>query len=267
MSASGAVIKLGGSVLTDKASGQPRVNATLLGALATELAEIAVRPLIIVHGAGSYGHPVVERTGIHRGLSDEESRLAMGEAQRLQYLLCAEVAARLLDAGLPVFPVQASASAILEHGKLVHWGHQGIEGLMTEGLVPLLYGVPAVDRARGCAILSGDVIATNVAAQFDIPLLVHATLTDGVFEADPATDPQAPRIARIDRHNWGAVRPLVGTSAATDVTGGMAAKIQTLLDLAQTGLHSRIVSAQIPGRITDAIQGRDVGTLICWESP
>ena len=190
----------------------------------------------------------------------------MGEAQRLQYLLCAEVAARLLDAGLPVFPIQASAFAIQERGRLVDFSYAAIEGLVAQGLVPLLYGVPAVDRAQGCSILSGDVIATNVAARLGIPLLIHATLTDGVFEADPASHPEAQRIARIDRSNWETVRNAVGTSAAIDVTGGMAAKIQALLDLAQAGPRSRIVSAQIAGRITDAIQGRDVGTLVCWES-
>lgn len=264
MLGSGAVIKLGGSVLTDKAGGRLSINAPLLGLLAAELAEISVRPLVLVHGAGSYGHPIVARTGIHRGLSDEESRLAMGEAQRLQYVLCTEVASRLLDAGLPVFPVQASAAAVLDQGELVHFSYDVVEGLVGHGLVPLLYGVPAVDRSRGCAILSGDVIAARIAVRLRIPLLVHATLTDGVFEADPASDPGARRIPRIHRDNWRELRSRLGGSAAQDVTGGMAGKVEALLKLAEKGLVSRIVSATIPGRITDAVAGREVGTLVCW---
>jgi isopentenyl phosphate kinase len=49
-----------------------------------------------------------------------------------------------------------------------------------------------------------------------------------------------------------------------DVTGGMAGKVASLLALAGTGVVSRIVSAEIPGRIASALRGEAVGTLVTW---
>ena len=75
-------------------------------------------------------------------------------------------------------------------------------------------------------------------------------LLDGTEEAD----------------NWQTVRPLLGGSADVDVTGGMAGKVEALLELARTGPKSRIVSAKIPGRVTEALAGKEVGTWVCWEA-
>ncbi len=267
MSADGAVVKLGGSVVTDKASEALRVRVDVVQRLADELAALTTRPLVLVHGAGSYGHRIVRRTGIHRGLSDLDSRLALGETQRLQYDLDSRITALLLEAGLPVMPVQASASARMQAGKLVAMDTDTLRLMCDQGLVPLLYGVPAVDSALGCAILSGDQIAPYVARQLGIRTLVHVTDVDGVYDDDPADNPQAIRIARVDRDSWHEARRRLSGSRSVDVTGGMAGKVEALLDLAREGLVTRIVSGHVPGRLTAALAGEDVGTLVCWEEP
>jgi isopentenyl phosphate kinase len=189
----------------------------------------------------------------------------MGEAQRALYQLSAEVTGALLTAELPVFPIQASATAVMTAGRLDSIDFSGVQRLLSLGLVPVLYGVPAVDTLQGCSILSGDVIAAHAASALGIRLLIHATQTDGVYDADPAHVAGAERIPRIDRHNWNTVRPKLGGSAGVDVTGGMAGKVGALLELAKRGLCSRIVSARIPGRITAALKGQPVGTWISWE--
>jgi isopentenyl phosphate kinase len=260
------VIKLGGSVVTEKSGRGLRFDEELVVRLADELARVEVRPLVLVHGAGSFGHQIVKRSGIDQGLGGPESLLALGETQRLQHVLTAQVAAVLLRARIPVIPVQASASAVMREGKLEQMDLGAVRLLIERGMVPLLSGVPAVDRERGCSILSGDVIVAYLARTLDLPLVIHATDTDGVFDADPHRVKQARRIPRIDQTNWEKVRPLLGGSAAVDVTGGMLGKVEGLLELARGGPRSRIVSALVPGRIRSALAGEDVGTLIAWEA-
>jgi isopentenyl phosphate kinase len=261
----GVVVKLGGSVVTDKGSEELRVRRELVSRLAGELAEAAPRPLVLVHGAGSYGHQIVRRTRIHEGLQGPESLLHWGETQRLQYDLDARIAGILLEAGLPVMPFQASASAVMESRRLVSMDVEAL-GLMVErGLIPLLYGVPAVDRVQGCSILSGDQIAPFVASALGIGRLIHATNVDGVYDGDPSRDPTARRIDRIDRSNWDEVRTRLSGSRAVDVTGGMAGKVEALVKLAREGLEVRILDATIPGRLAAALAGEPVGTLVCWE--
>lgn len=261
----GAVVKLGGSLVTDKASAELSVDVALVERLAREIAGAGTRPLVLVHGAGSFGHRIVARTGIHRGLSGDESLLAMGETQRLQHELDNVVAEVLLAAGLPVMPVQASASAVMEAGVLRRMDVAAVREMVERGLIPLLYGVPAVDTVQGCSILSGDQIAPYVARHLGIPRLIHVTDVDGVFDADPAAEPGARRIDRVDRHNWDQVRVRLCGSASVDVTGGMAGKVESLLVWARQGLSSRIVSGRVPGRLAQALAGQDVGTLVSWE--
>ncbi len=259
-----AVVKLGGSVLTDKAGGALVVDEALVARLAAELAAHRPERLVVVHGAGSFGHRIVKESGIHRGLTDAASRRAMGETQRLQYELDAIVVRLLLAAGLPAMPVQASATAVLEDGALVHLDPTALRVLLEQGLVPVLYGVPAVDRVRGCAILSGDVIAPHVAHALGLGRLVHATDVDGVFTADPRADPRATHLPRVHRGNWAEVRARLAGSGSVDVTGGMAGKVAELVAWAERGLSSRIVDARVPGRLAAALMDEPVGTLVDW---
>ena len=55
------ILKLGGSVVTLK--DRPRTpNTEAITRLATEVATAGPRRLIIVHGGGSYGHPLVRHS-------------------------------------------------------------------------------------------------------------------------------------------------------------------------------------------------------------
>lgn len=265
VTSNGVVVKLGGSVVTDKRADEPRVNHEVVSRLARELADAAPRPLVLVHGAGSFGHLIVDRTKIHEGVSGPQSLLDWGETQRLQYDLDSAIARLLLAEGLPVMPCQASATAVMRAGRLVYMDLDAVKLMVERGLVPLLYGVPAVDVDQGCSILSGDQIAPFVAGQLGLDRLVHGTDVDGVFEEDPARNAAAERIDRIDASNWPEVRRRLRGSKAVDVTGGMAGKVEALLRLAAGGLQVRIVDATVPGRLAAALRGEDVGTLVCWE--
>lgn len=260
--ARGAVVKLGGSVVTDKASTELRVREELVLRVGREIAEAAPRPLVVVHGAGSFGHQIVERTRLHEGLGSGATLLDWAETQRLQYELDARIASALVAAGLPAVPCQASASAVMRGRTLERMDVEALALMVERGAVPLLYGVPAVDLEQGCSILSGDQIAPYVAKALGIGLVVHGTDVDGVFDADPATVPAARRIDHVHPGNWGEVRARLAGSRATDVTGGMAGKVSALIRLASEGVRSRIVDARIPGRVAAALRGEPVGTLV-----
>jgi isopentenyl phosphate kinase len=260
-----AVVKLGGSVITDKAGGTLTIHAELVTRLVEELAASRPERLVVVHGAGSFGHRIVKKTRIHAGLSDAGSRRAMGETQCLQYELDVAVSRLLIAAGLPAMPVQASALAVLDEGRVTHFDTTVLGDLLDQGLVPVLYGVPAVDRKRGCAILSGDVIAPRVAHALGLERMIHVTDVDGVFTADPRSDPQAAPVPHVHRDNGEAVAARLAGSSSIDVTGGMATKLRELLHWAERGLTSRIVSAHVPGRLTAALNDEPGGTLVTWQ--
>ena len=258
------VVKLGGSVITDKRGDRPRIRRRVLARLAGELGAAShghVRG--IVHGAGSFGHGPVLRSGIHRGARTAAHRLAWAEIQVLQNELNAAVCRALQRAGLPAIPIQASAMALLEDGKLIAYQDGAIRHLGEQSMIPVLYGVPAGDRARGCAILSGDVILPELAVSLGVDHLILGTDVNGVFTADPRQDRAARQIPRITPSTWSTVQHTIGGASSTDVTGGMRGKVETLLSWVDRGLTSRIIDLNRPGQLAEALGGKAVGTLIC----
>ena len=83
--------------------------------------------------------------------------------------------------------------------------------------------------------------------------LILVGVVDGVYERDPLRDPAARRIPEISTENWTSVRSALGGSHATDVTGGMLAKVEGMVNLVRQlpGLTVHLVSGERPG----ALQG------------
>lgn len=259
------VLKIGGSVITDKRSEEPRVNRGNLDRIAKEIAE-GYNPdrmrLILIHGAGSYGHQIVKKTGIDKGISTKQQLVDFAETQRLQNVLNCIVADYLIKNGLPAISCQASASAVMDGKKLVAMDTDAIKGFLEIGLIPVLYGVPAYDRKQKCSILSGDEIAPYLAKQLKARKIIHGTDVDGIFTADPKKDRNAKLIPLVTENNFEEVRKSLSGSSVVDVTGGMMKKVSELLDVAKAGIESQIVNALTSGNVKRALNGEAFGTIV-----
>lgn len=256
------IIKVGGSVITDKKSAEPKLNEAALEIFAKDISAIFKKKssrLIICHGAGSYGHQIVKRTGIHNGIETAEQAHAFAETQKQMNELNVLVCSALLKQGVPAIPAQTSACAIMDSGRISDFDTKAIEGFLEVRMVPVVYGVPAFDKKQKCSILSGDQIAPFLAKKLGAKKIIHGTNVDGIFTADPNKNPAAEKISEISQQNIEQVKKLLGGSAATDVTGGMLGKVSELLEL---GIESQIVDALIEGRIVEAFEGKNVGTKI-----
>lgn len=248
-----AVLKIGGSIITDRDSDDPRVDRDAMRRTAHEIASYD-GDLVLVHGAGSFGHPLVAERDVDAGLRTDEDRVDLAWIQRLQNELNASYCDVLQDAEVPAFPVQPSAAALMRDGALDAFYTDAAAALLDRDMVPVLFGVPAIDTEQDVAILSGDVTAPAVAADIDADIVLHATDVDGVHDGDPAdagsepvdvlTDPDA--VAFVDGD-----RP--------DVSGRMAGKVRALFDHDRRG---RIFSGTEAGEIDRALHGAAVGTLV-----
>jgi isopentenyl phosphate kinase len=256
------VLKIGGSVITDKFSETPKINLGNLKRISKEIASVYNKnkmSLIIVHGVGSYGHLIVKKTGIDKGIKTENQLKDFAETQRLQNELNCIVTKYLIEEGIPAFPCQASAFAVMNSGKLVNMDTSTIEGLLKIGMVPVLYGVPAYDEIQKCSILSGDEIAPYLAVKLNAKKIIHATNVDGIFTSDPNKNPDAKLITEINSKNIDQVKNWLTGSTATDVTGGMFKKVSELLGI---GIESQIINTLTNGNIARAFRNEKIGTVI-----
>jgi len=250
-------------VITDKHSESPKVDFSNLNRLADEIARARPDRLIFMHGAGSYGHVIVKKTGIGFGIKTKEQVLAFAETQRLQNELNSIVCKVLIEKGVPAIPCQASASAVMNKGRLVSMDTEAIKGMLETGLVPVLYGVPAYDMDQKCSILSADQIAPYLALKLGAKRIIHGTNVDGVFTGDPNKNPKAELIPEITSKNFDQIRQWLTGSTAIDVTGGMFGKVKECMDVAKDGVESFLVNALKQDYVRKALSGeRVIGTVI-----
>src|SRR4030042_2043405 len=101
-------VKLGGSVITDKAKPFTE-RKDVINRLATEIHSSQERTgatLIVGHGGGSYPHVPAERYKTHLGIVSEESRMGSALVQDAASRLNRIVVNALLTAGEPAISVQ-----------------------------------------------------------------------------------------------------------------------------------------------------------------
>jgi len=251
------LLKIGGALITEKSRREPTANKENLKRIAKEIKEgfnSELNNLILVHGAGSYGHPIVEATQIDKGIKTVDQVIAMAQTQMLQNQLNIIVCEHLLEVGLPAIPYQASASAVMRDCELVSINSDLINNLLQKELIPVLYGTPAYDEIQACSILSGDQIITRLAEVLNPVRVILATNVPGVL------DDKGNIIPKIDKHNFDSIKEFLKESTAPDVTGGMLGKITELLSI--KGLTSEIIGGE-PGKIQRCLKGeKGLGTTI-----
>jgi isopentenyl phosphate kinase len=251
------LIKIGGSLITKKSYSKPVMNWQNLRRIAKELSYITKMKdysFIIVHGAGSYGHPLVEQNKIHKGIKKPSQRLDMAHTQLVQHKLTINFAKELIKNSIPAFPLQASAIALMEDKKLKDLSIGPIRGLVNNKIFPVLGGVPAYDLAQVCSILSGDDVMVYLAKHLNAEMMLFATDVDGIYDRDP----NLYRDARLIRH-YKKASAVLGYSLNPDVTGGMKEKVNKVLE---SRVRTLIFNGNSPYNLIKALKGKDVGTRI-----
>lgn len=258
------VIKLGGSAITDK-SEDFSLRGKTIKRIAEELSSIEDK-FILVHGGGSFGHPVASKYEISKGYHEKKQLLGFSKTHNVMEKLNQEVVDALIGAGIPAVPVQTSSCSIVKDGEIVSMNLEIIKGFLDLGMVPVLYGDSVLDREKDMTILSGDQILTYLADEFNAEQVLVGMDTEGIFTKDPKINEDAELIPKITPESWENISNLVEFSSGKDVTGGIKNKIEVLIGLAEKGIESQIINIQNPENIGKAIRtDKKVGTKISKE--
>ena len=253
-------LKLGGTLITDKRQAEsPRLD--VLARLAQEIADARRQnpalQLVIGHGSGSFGHVTARRYGTRDGVRTPEEwqgfAITADAAARLNWI----VTANLLAAGLPVWSIQPGATLRCEDGRVVAGPEDTVALALERGLTPLVHGDVALDSVRGGTIASTEEIFDWLARSLPPQRIILAGEVDGVFSADPLRFPDAEPIREITPASLASLKAGLGASHGTDVTGGMAAKIDQAMAMAgrRPGLEVIICGGLQAGNVAKALLG------------
>ncbi|MDR2966741.1 MAG: isopentenyl phosphate kinase family protein [Methanobacteriaceae archaeon] len=264
------ILKLGGSVLTKKDSNHAEVNYKNLNRIATEIHNFFLVKdsnhdfadgLIIVHGAGSFGHPYAQKYQIGKPFKREEygeKRIGFSKTQNSVNKLNTIICECLISKKIPCVSIQPSSFITTNNKRINTFNLNLIVKYLDEGFVPVIYGDVVLDTKLKVAVLSGDQILQYIAKNLKsrkINEIILGTDVDGVFTKNPKKHNNAKLIRKVSSLEDIEV---LDSTTNIDVTGGMIGKIKELLELADLGIESKIINANKEGLIANALLNKKV---------
>ena len=260
------ILKIGGSILTNKDSAESEIDSASLARIAREIRaslDISDKQLIVVHGAGSFGHPPAKEYRIGEAFDEEEypqKRIGFCKTQNAVKKLNMLICEAFIEEGLPVVAIPAS-SFMTATGKRITEGNLEFFGkYLSKGFIPVIYGDVVLDSELEICVISGDQLIQYLAVNLNPDRVILGTDVDGVYSKNPKTHDDAIFFDRFS--SLEDLDTLEGTTNV-DVTGGMIGKIKELLYLADLGIESKIINAEVKDNIFKVLEDEDVkGTVI-----
>ena len=256
------IIKLGGSVITDKESFTPKVRLGTVKQLSRDIFSIykeARYGVVLVHGAGSYGHPIVKKHSLHKGMTNNIQKLAYSQTVQNMLELNGILVQNLIENSVPAVSLPPHTFTTNTKGKFRGLDTKLIEMYLKNDQVPTLFGDAVLDKDWGCSILSCDTIVSYLARRFKAEKVVFLSDVDGVFTNDPKKDPNAKLIPLISNQNLGSVlkalKKEVGLNKRADVTGEIYGKILSLKKNLK-GIQVLITNGLMPNSLINALQNK-----------
>ena len=243
------VIKIGSSTLTTSESS---IDYGYLRKLADQVARVrdaGWQPVIVTSAAIACG---LEALGIHRRPTDMPSlQAAASVGQSALSTAYAEVFARH---GIVTSTVLLTRRDTADRQAYLH-ARNTLLRLLDLGVVPIINENDTVAVEQ---IKFGD-NDTLAACLIDADLLVILSDIDGLYDANPNTNPQAKLIEHVDKIGP-EILAVAGGAGSTVGSGGMITKIKAARVLMVAGIPLIICYGRQDNVVVDAAAGKQVGT-------
>ena len=246
------VVKVGTSSLTEKSG---RLAPEKLHSVTEQIAALrdaGHQVVLVTSGAIAAGYPLLGYRERPTGVAAKQASAAVGQG-----LLMEEYAAALSARGY------VAAQLLLTRGdfrdrRRYQTAFAALEVLLSRGAVPVINENDTVSIAE-LKLGDNDMLSAQVAAMLHADLLVILTDTDGLYTANPRTDPSAEHIPYVERVTE-EIEALGGGSGTANGTGGMATKIEGAKVASGAGVAVVICSAAESDVLKKAVEGTVKGT-------
>jgi isopentenyl phosphate kinase len=239
------LIKIGGSIITDKST-KDSYKKTIVDRLAAEIKK-ADEQIIIVHGAGSYGHILAKKYNLNQGFKTDEQILGFALTHASMQKLNTLVLNSLHENKIPAVSISPHAIMKLEHREPTDVNYDIFRDLLKQGFIPVTFGDVVLDETLGFSICSGDLLMQILAEQFKPEKVIFVIDEDGLYTSNPKTDKNAEFIETINLDRLKQLSTPFDNHA--DVTMGMKGKINTIKNIANLGIHTVLLNGNKPDRL------------------
>jgi glutamate 5-kinase len=246
------IVKLGSSIV---AADDGELRADVLDSVCEQVSELergGERVVMVTSGAIARGMRLMDMGARPRAMDELQAASAVGQGD-----LFRAYESRLAARGTRAAQVLLTAGDIAARGNYLN-ARQTLRRLVEWGVVPV---VNENDTTATDEISFGDndFLAAQVALLLDARLLVLLTNVEGLFAADPDSDPDAHLISTVE--DFGELDGLeIGERTSAFGSGGMRSKVAAAEMASEAGTPAVICNGTEPGTLRRAAAGEAVGT-------
>ncbi len=245
---SSIVLKLGGSAITDKAKiCTPRVD--VISRAVDEIAKTS-KPIILLHGGGSYAHPFVRKKLASNGFRSTVGLRTVSEIELNLEQLTRIIGVGMLLRGRPFVPIRPMSFITLRNGEVNKHFLLPLTLALRSGMVPVIHGDICLDEVKGFGILSADRIASLLGEELTISRVLFGCDVDGVFEKESKQHV----VKEVTEQNYESILKRIHDSGS-DATGGMHGKMMEAIRLAKIGVETFIFNLRNPMNLKLLLDG------------
>jgi len=246
-----AVLKLGGSFLTDK-SKQFSARVEAIKKLAMALKGFEGR-IAVVHGGGSFGHSVAIKYGISNRVTFSDPE-AVFETRKAMLTLSSIISSLFEEAGIRTYTIPAAG--ILKKDRRPRADLSSLLGnIMDAKMVPLTFG-DVVPYRSNFTIISGDYLSYIFCRAIHAERMAFLIDRPGILK-DVGDDSKV--IKELTRKKITSIR----LNDAGDATGGLKAKLREAFRISDAGVDTAIISGFNTDALISFLNGGKVqGTVV-----
>lgn len=248
------VVKIGSALLTNEGQG---LDLERMDSWVTQMCQLrkeGIEVVLVSSGAVAAGMEKLGWMERPAALHQLQAAAAVGQARLVQ----------AWETGFQKYGIQP-AQVLLTHDdhssrKRYLNARSALKTLLEMGIVPVINenDTVATDELR---FGDNDTLAALVANQVEADVLVILTDQDGLFTADPRTNPQARLIHEVRAHD-SALDAMAGGGSGRLGRGGMQTKLRASRQAAASGAATIIVGGRIDSVLTRLQAGEELGTLL-----
>ena len=252
------ILKLGGSVITNKTKIKTFKNK-LMDSLSESIKKSG-KQMIIVHGAGSFGHILAKKYELNDGYKNNGQIKGFSETHEMVQSLNTLVLKSLVKYNIPAVSVPTHSIVKLDNHKLVKIDFKLFEDYLERQFIPVTFGDVVLDKKLVFSICSGDLLVEALAKYFKPEKVIFAIDEDGLYTSNPKIDKKAKLIVKTTFKKLEELSTILDKHA--DVTGGMSGKINTIKSISKLGIETVLLNGNKPERLYKILVGKEPKSTI-----
>ena len=254
------LLKLGGSLLTDK--NKPfSIREDVVKSAVRQVIE-ANKKLILIHGGGSFGHPLAKKYSISKGLDKSIPNQILGVAETHQSMnkFNTYLINHFLENNYPVLSIQASSIFIKDSEVISTKSLDVIETSLDLDIMPILYGDIILDKQGSFSIISGDQIILALCQnlhKYNVSKVVFAMESDGLYVVDKDNSENSKLVTECYSNELDSLK-LADLGQKIDVTGGIKNKLNAIRKISKFKIPVQLINGLIEGNIHKSLRNQNL---------